>query len=665
MSEYVLELKGITKIFPGVKALNNVQFQLKPGEVHALMGENGAGKSTFIKVITGVHKAEEGEMYLFGEKVDFKGPKDAQEAGIAAVYQHPTSYPHLTVAENIFMGHEIKKNHMIQWKAMNEEANKLLKQLNADFDSTAEMGTLSVAQQQMVEIAKALSTNAKIVILDEPTASLTKRESEELYRIVDQLKEKGVSIIFISHRFEDMYRLASRVTVFRDSQYIGTYDVDGITNADLIKAMVGREIKDLLAYLRTVENGLDDISVKRIINVPKRGIGLTTIDRVADYALTHETSFYGALQNYEYIDGIKRSAGKLGSFVSLIESFKRHLASPEYSLEDLIREIIEETGYVRLLEEEDTEEANGRIENIEEFINKVVTYEENCEEEPTLSGFLEEVALVADIDTVDDDNNMVLLMTLHSAKGLEFPYVYLVGMEDGIFPGYAAVMGDDPEEMEEERRLCYVGITRAKQKLSLSCARSRFRNGEQQYNRPSSFLNEIPRYLLKQNGDAFQDSSRTASSPFSGNSFTESRRQSYHQVRMNELPNVRTNASSTWDPMAERSAKQAVRRSSGADLFAGNPLIRKGIGSSSQAGDIYRSKGSSLRDSSIFDKGNSGKTTSGTLSYGEGDRIKHKKFGEGTVIALKEKNGDHEVTVDFDNGSTRRMMASFAKLKKI
>ena len=245
MSEYVLELKGITKIFPGVKALNNVQFQLKPGEVHALMGENGAGKSTFIKVITGVHKAEEGEMYLFGEKVDFKGPKDAQEAGIAAVYQHPTSYPHLTVAENIFMGHEIKKNHMIQWKAMNEEANKLLKQLNADFDSTAEMGTLSVAQQQMVEIAKALSTNAKIVILDEPTASLTKRESEELYRIVDQLKEKGVSIIFISHRFEDMYRLASRVTVFRDSQYIGTYDVDGITNADLIKAMVGREIKDL------------------------------------------------------------------------------------------------------------------------------------------------------------------------------------------------------------------------------------------------------------------------------------------------------------------------------------------------------------------------------------------------------------------------------------
>ena len=245
MSEYVLELRGITKIFPGVKALNRVQFQLKPGEVHALMGENGAGKSTFIKVITGVHKAEEGEMYLYGQKVDFKGPRDAQAAGIAAVYQHATSYPDLTVAENIFMGHEIVRHGIIQWKKMNEEANKLLKRMNAEFDATAEMGTLSVAEQQIVEIAKALSTNARIIILDEPTASLTKRESEELYRIVDQLRESGVSVIFISHRFEDMYRLASRVTVFRDSQYIGTYNVDEITNADLIKAMVGREITDL------------------------------------------------------------------------------------------------------------------------------------------------------------------------------------------------------------------------------------------------------------------------------------------------------------------------------------------------------------------------------------------------------------------------------------
>lgn len=245
MSEYVLELKGITKIFPGVKALDNVHFKLKPGEIHALMGENGAGKSTFIKVITGVHKAEEGEMYLDGEQVHFKGPKDAQEAGIAAIYQHVTSYPHLTVTENIFMGHEKVKGGRILWKDMNKEADSLLVELSADFKATDEMGSLSVAQQQMVEIAKALSMKARIIIMDEPTAALTKRESEELYKITEKLRDNGASIIFISHRFEDMYRLASRVTVFRDSQYIGSYDVNGITNEDLITAMVGREINDL------------------------------------------------------------------------------------------------------------------------------------------------------------------------------------------------------------------------------------------------------------------------------------------------------------------------------------------------------------------------------------------------------------------------------------
>lgn len=393
-----------------------------------------------------------------------------------------------------------------------------------------------------------------------------------------------------------------------------------------------REIKDMLAYLRTIENGLDDISVKRIINVPKRGIGLTTIDRISTYALDHETSFYGALQNYEFIDGIKRSAAKLGSFVSLIESLKRHLDSPDYSLEDLIREIIEETGYVRLLQEEETEEANNRIENIEELISKVVAYEESCEEElPTLSGFLEEVALVADIDTVDDSTDIVLLMTLHSAKGLEFPYVYLVGMEDGIFPGYSAVMGDDPEEMEEERRLCYVGITRAMDKLSLSCARTRFRNGEQQYNRPSRFINEIPRFLLKQ-----------CATP------TE---QGLHPLSFSSLPNTRTQATKNWSPASEQRAKQAVRRSSGQDLFSGNPMISRGFGS--------------LSDSSIFEKKKPAPSSGFTLTYAEGDRIRHTKFGEGTVTAIQEKSGDYQVSVAFDNGSTRRMMASFAKLKKL
>ena len=245
MSEYILELKGITKVFPGVKALDKVNFQLKAGEIHALMGENGAGKSTFIKVITGVHHAEEGEMYVDGNRVDFKSPVDAQKLGIAAIYQHVTSYPHLTVSENVFMGHEIVKHGAIQWKEMNRIAGDLLKELDADFEPTATMGSLSVAQQQMVEIAKALSTNARIIIMDEPTAALTRNESEDLYRITEKLRDDGKSVIFISHRLEDMYRLASRVTVVRDAHYIGTYNVSEIEPPELIKYMVGREIKDL------------------------------------------------------------------------------------------------------------------------------------------------------------------------------------------------------------------------------------------------------------------------------------------------------------------------------------------------------------------------------------------------------------------------------------
>lgn len=244
MSEYVLELKGITKKFPGVKALDNVHFKLKRGEIHALMGENGAGKSTFIKVITGVHSQDEGEIFLNGEKVKFSNPNDAQALGIAAIYQHVTNYPDLSVTENIFMGHEKvqKFTGRLLWKEMHEEARKILLSLSSSIDPKTEMGSLSVAQQQIVEIAKAISTHAKIIIMDEPTAALTSRESEELYKIAEKLRDQGASIIFISHRFEDMYRLASQVTVLRDAKYIGSWRVDEISNDDLIVAMVGREI---------------------------------------------------------------------------------------------------------------------------------------------------------------------------------------------------------------------------------------------------------------------------------------------------------------------------------------------------------------------------------------------------------------------------------------
>ncbi|MDC7238982.1 MAG: sugar ABC transporter ATP-binding protein, partial [Spirochaetales bacterium] len=247
MSDYILELKGITKIFPGVKALNEVYFKLKPGEIHALMGENGAGKSTFIKVITGVYKPEHGEIFLDGKRVRFHGPKDAQAAGIAAIYQHVTCFPDLTVTENIFVGHEIRyPSKRLNWKEMHKRADELLKSLGVDFNSKTLMGSLSVAQQQIVEIAKALSMKARIIIMDEPTAALTKRESEELYRVTEQLRDRDkASIIFISHRFEDMYKLASRVTVFRDANYIGSWDLDKTNQDELIVAMVGREVSSL------------------------------------------------------------------------------------------------------------------------------------------------------------------------------------------------------------------------------------------------------------------------------------------------------------------------------------------------------------------------------------------------------------------------------------
>jgi len=247
VAEPILELAHITKTFPGVRALDDVRFELLPGEIHALIGENGAGKSTLIKIITGVYQPDGGEIRVEGRPVQMHGPQDSQRLGIAAIYQHVTCYPDLSVTENIFIGHETISplTRRIHWADLHGRAEDLLRRLDADFDPRAAMGSLSVAQQQIVEIAKALSANARIIIMDEPTAPLTTRESEDLYRITEGLRDKGVSIIFISHRMEDMYRLASRVTVFRDARYVGTWRLDEVRREDLIMAMVGREITQL------------------------------------------------------------------------------------------------------------------------------------------------------------------------------------------------------------------------------------------------------------------------------------------------------------------------------------------------------------------------------------------------------------------------------------
>ncbi len=254
-----------------------------------------------------------------------------------------------------------------------------------------------------------------------------------------------------------------------------------------------KEIKDLLAYMKTVDNSLDDLAVQRIINVPKRGIGAATIGKVEAYAAEQEIHFYDALLEADYVPGLGRAAAKIRPFTLFIQSLRSQL---EYlSVKELLEKIIEETGYVRDLEAEDTDEARARIENIDELISKTADYDSSAAE-PSLSGFLQEVALVADIDSVDENSDYVLLMTLHSAKGLEFNEVYMAGMEDGLFPSYMTITGGDASELEEERRLCYVGITRARKRLTLTAARQRMIRGETQYSKTSRFVREIPRELV-------------------------------------------------------------------------------------------------------------------------------------------------------------------------
>lgn len=358
-----------------------------------------------------------------------------------------------------------------------------------------------------------------------------------------------------------------------------------------------KEVKDLLSYLKTIDNAKDDLAVRRILNVPKRGIGATTVNRVTDYAEAYDIGFYDALKVAEEIPSIGKAALKIKPFVNFIQMLRSKLTY--ISVSELLREIIEETGYVKELEAEGTDEATARIENIDELLSKAVTYEEG-EEHPTLSGFLEEVALVADIDSLNEGSDYVVLMTLHSAKGLEFPKVFLAGMEDGLFPSYMSITSDNSsEELEEERRLAYVGITRAMQELSVTCAKQRMIRGETQYNKVSRFVKEIPVALMS--GEIRQPA------------FLKEAKEQAPQMSRPKRPTMR---------------QQPSGQSMQARAFA------------------------------------TANTVKGSLSYGVGDRVSHIKFGVGTVTGIIEGGRDFEVTVDFDTAGTKKMFASFAKLKK-
>ena len=382
-----------------------------------------------------------------------------------------------------------------------------------------------------------------------------------------------------------------------------------------------KEVKDLLAYLKTIDNGQDDLAVRRIINIPKRGIGAASINKVALYAQEQEISFYDALCVAEQVPGLGKAAAKIRPFVLFIPSMKAK--AKLLSVADLLQEVIETTGYVRELEAEGTDEAEARIENIDELISKAVDYAEG-EEAPTLNGFLENVALVADIDSFDENSDYVVLMTLHSAKGLEFPNVYLAGLEDGLFPSYMSITSDNSQaEIEEERRLAYVGITRAKKNLTITSARVRMVRGQTQYGKVSRFVREIPPELLS--GKIYEP--KTKEEPIEQSTFQKARK-----------------------------AFRTVPSYGGSGY---GKEVGEGYGSTFRSSKATKPIYTKVENQRDF--GSAG----GALSYQVGDRVRHIKFGDGEVMAIVSGGRDYEVTVDFDKVGTKKMFASFAKLKKI
>lgn len=403
-----------------------------------------------------------------------------------------------------------------------------------------------------------------------------------------------------------------------------------------------REIKDMLAYLRTIDSGTDGVAVKRIINVPKRGIGTATIDRISEYAEERNLSFYDALKCAPVIDGVSRALSKISNFVSCIEVIRGKL-DDGLALSELVDEILDATGYIDELQaDEEPDKAAERVENINELISKMAIYEQThaSDEEPvTLAAFLDEVSLVADIDSLPEDNEYVVMMTIHSAKGLEFKNVYMVGMEEGLFPSFMSINADNPsEEIEEERRLCYVGMTRAQEHLTLTGARQRMMRGEIQYNRPSRFIGEIPRHLLHMAGKAPQKLRDTGyrQSRFDddeGSSYRSSRYADHEERGNRSLDFANPGFGKTFDPDTIR------KKSSSSNIYTVPGMSKPAAPTVMSTGD------------------------GSELGYGVGDSVRHIKFGVGTVKEIVRGGRDYEVTVEFPVG-VKKMLASFAKLTK-
>ncbi len=467
-----------------------------------------------------------------------------------------------------------------------------------------------------------------------------------------------------------------------------------------------KEIKDILAYLRLLENPADDISVQRIINIPKRGIGDTTIRAVAAFAGEQGLSFYEAVQRVQESPAFKPAARKkLLPFTMLVEELQAD--AREHAVDGLLELVIKKTGYVEELERENTDEANERIQNINELCAKAAQYMKDADE-PSLGDFLEEVALIADIDTVEDGDDRVLLMTLHAAKGLEFPVVYLAGMEEGTFPSEMCIKSENEvEEVEEERRLCYVGITRAKEALTLTSANERFIHGSVEPRALSRFVREIPRNLV----DMGRDGSYRRPTPPKGGFNSDLRAAitkkpsltNYNNPYLAKAGNPGFGkpfpASGAANGNAGGAAGNGKASGAGAGKsFATGSGTSFGNGKASTASaNGTTSTGKSFTAASGASFGNDNASTSGAgksfaagsgasfgndkasvagtgkssaatplctaaLGYDIGDKVRHMKFGTGTVLAIRDRGRDFEVTVDFPAWGTKKMFAAFAKL---
>ena len=476
---------------------------------------------------------------------------------------------------------------------------------------------------------------------------------DEAAFVADDIAEKCRSDRHLSYGdFAVLYRTNAQARALEE-RFVLTgipYNVVGGTNF-----YDRREIRDMIAYLKTVENGQDEIAVRRVLNVPKRGIGLTTIGRLADYAVARDITFFEAMERCRNITSLGRATAKIESFVSLILQLREFKES--HGLADLLREIIDKTDYNNYLLSSDDEDGEDRISNIDELISKIADYEETAEE-PTLSGFLEEVALVSDLDNAEDGSEKVLLMTLHSAKGLEFPHVYLTGLEDGIFPSYMAINSGDEEAEEEERRLAYVGITRAKDDLTLTYSRSRLLRGEVQYNPPSRFLEEIPEELIDSGDDTAphfgsRESKFSRSGDYDGGDFTPIGSYS-----------AGTGFKSQIGTGAYASNGFSGDRNEGSSGRTARPRLKavykKPSTEESKKPYIARAAGSGKSLASL----SKGMPAPSEPDYTVGDRVRHIKYGEGTVKAMELTPKDYKVTVLFDEAGQKIMFAAFARLVK-